>query len=177
MGIDEMMSIELINRDFLEGNDCFGCGHLNENGLKIEVFRDSEDKTRLIGRLEPKRHMTGFPGMTHGGVIYTALDCLASWTPTILLSEMKAAWVLKSASIKYLRPALGFGSITLSAGLIKGTVSTWQPVSVQAEARDEAGTLLVSGRFKMMPLSVDRFKKVADLDEIPLNWQRLLGET
>ncbi len=170
------MSLELINRDFLEGNDCFGCGHVNEHGLKIAVFRDAEDDTRLLGRLDTKTHMTGFPGMIHGGVIYTALDCLSSWVPTILLSEMHAAWVLQSANIKYLRPALGTESIVLSAR-IETSVPAWQAVSVQAEARNAAGKLLVSGRFKMLPLSVERFKSVAGLDKIPSNWQRLLDDS
>jgi len=170
------MSIEQINRDLLEENDCFGCGHLNKHGLKIAVFRDAKDKTRLLGQLDAKPHMTGFPGMTHGGVIYTALDCLASWTPTILLSEMKAAWILQSANIRYLRPALKVGAIALSA-IIKAEVPAWQPVAVQAEARDEKGALLARGRFKMVPLSADRFKKVAGLKKIPENWRPLLGES
>ncbi|NOY83355.1 MAG: PaaI family thioesterase [Nitrospirae bacterium] len=170
------MSLTLINKELLEDNDCFGCGHVNEHGLKIAVFRDSEDDTRLLGRLDAKTHMTGFPGMMHGGVIYTALDCLSSWVPTILLAEIRAAWVLRSATIKYLRPVLGTKLIDLSAK-IEASVPAWQAVSVQAEARNAAGKLLVSGRFKMVPLSLDRFKNVAGLDELPLNWQRLLGET
>ncbi len=49
------MSLKLINKNFLEDNDCFGCGHVNEHGLKIAVFRDAEDETRLLGRLHVQR--------------------------------------------------------------------------------------------------------------------------
>ncbi len=169
------MSIEYINRSWLEENDCFGCGHLNDHGLKITVFRDTDDKTRLLGQLEAKPYMTGFPGMMHGGVLYTALDCLASWTPTVLRAEMKAAWVLQSSNIRYLRPALQVGTIDLSA-MIRTEGAVGQALVVQAEARDESGALLVRGCFKMLPLSADRFKKVAGLQDIPESLRHLLGE-
>lgn len=71
----------MLNKSLLPDNHCFGCGHENANGLKIEVSRDPENENRVIVTFQPENHMIGFPGMTHGGVIYTALDCLASWSP------------------------------------------------------------------------------------------------
>ncbi len=168
------MQKKSLNQVLLQENDCFGCGHLNPHGLKIEVNRDPEDASRIVGAFYPAAHMVGFPGITHGGVIYTALDCLASWTPTILLSEMKAAWILGSAAIRYLRPAAPARPIMLSAR-IKGGVSKWKPIVVQAQARNETNQLLAEGRFKVVPLTPDRFKTVAGLDEVPENWRHLMG--
>lgn len=167
------MPIEIINQDILEDNDCFGCGMFNPHGLKIEVTRDPGNPKRLLSCFYPKDHMIGFPGITHGGVIYTALDCLASWTPTILLPETKAAWILQGANIRYLRPAHQGMALQLSAR-IKKPSAAWCPVTVQAQARDEDGHLLVEGRFKLVPLGLDRFKSVTGLDRIPQNWRRLL---
>ncbi|MFQ5588145.1 MAG: PaaI family thioesterase, partial [Nitrospiria bacterium] len=136
---------QVLNRVLLEDNDCFGCGHLNPRGLKIEVGRDPEHEHRLVGVFHPTEDMTGFPGITHGGAIYTALDCLASWTPTILLSEIKAAWILRSAEIRYLRPAPPARPIMLSAR-IKGEVQQGKPVVVHAKACGEGEALLAEGR-------------------------------
>ncbi len=167
---------KVLNEVLLEDNDCLGCGFLNPHGLHIEITRDPENAQRLIGTFNPKAHMTGFPGITHGGAIYTALDCLASWVPTILFSETKAAWVLRSSQMRYLRPAPPGETMMLSAH-IKGPIEPWKAVMVQAEARNKSGLLLSEGRFKMVPLTADRFKTVAGLKEIPENWRRLLKAT
>lgn len=167
------MSPRVINKVLLPENACFGCGHDNAMGLKIEVYRDPEDENRLIGRLHPRDHMIGFPGMTHGGVIYTALDCLASWTPTLLRSEMKAAWVLRSAEMKYLRPAHIGNTLLISAYIAKET-KMWRPIVVQAEARDQKENLLTVGHFKLVPLTSEKLKAVAGINHLPENWRRLL---
>ncbi len=164
----------MINKLVLPGNDCFGCGHENEHGLQIEVFRDG-DQERLIGHFKPKAHMIGFPGITHGGAVYTALDCLASWTPTILIPEMKAAWILRSAEIKYLQPAHAALPLTLSASIPKAE-KPWKPVVVHTKAHNEEGILLVAGRFKVVPLASEKLRMIAGIDQLPDNWRRLLGE-
>ncbi len=119
--------------------------------------------------------MIGFPGITHGGVIYTALDCLASWTPTILRSKMKAAWILHSANIRYLRPAREGMPLFLTAS-IKQEGKQWEPVVVRTRARDEDGRLLAEGRFKVVPLTPERLKTVSGIEQIPENWRRFLGK-
>ncbi len=164
---------EMINRHFLPGNDCFGCGHENEHGLQIAVFRDDQHQDRLIAQFTPKAHMIGFPGITHGGVIYTALDCLASWAPTILRSEIKAAWMLRSAEIKYLRPAHAGSNLMLSAAITKQT-KNWRPIVVQTTVHNDAGLLLVEASFKVVPLTPEKLKELAGLEELPENWRRLL---
>jgi hypothetical protein len=62
----------------LQGNRCFGCGHENPYGLKISIHLDKLDPNRIVGEFDPGEYMTGFPGITHGGVIYTAFDCMST---------------------------------------------------------------------------------------------------
>src|SRR5262245_27048873 len=78
-GITMPDSAAVLNRTLLEGNTCFGCGHQNHAGLKIEIVRDSENAEVLCGRFTPTATMTGFPGIVHGGTVFTALDCLSTW--------------------------------------------------------------------------------------------------
>lgn len=167
--------MEIINKDLLPDNDCFGCGHKNTAGLKIEVFRDPENGDQLLGRFQTSRNTTGFPGITHGGAIYTAMDCMASWVPTILRSEIKAAWVLRSANIKYLRPALAGIRISLF-GLIIREGKKGEPVMVQIKARNPKGDLFAEGRFRVVPLSMKRFKEISGIDPLSENWKVLLDD-
>lgn len=169
----EIAAMEIINKDLLPENDCFGCGHDNPAGLKIDVFRDPDNGNQLLGRFQTSRNTIGFPGITHGGAIYTAMDCLASWVPTILRSEIKAAWVLQSAKIKYLRPALEGIQISLS-GLIVQEGKEGEPAVVQVKACNAKGDRLAEGRFKVVPLSRERFKEIAGINQLPENWKVLL---
>jgi acyl-coenzyme A thioesterase PaaI-like protein len=117
--------------------------------------------------------MTGFPGITHGGVIYTAMDCLAAWVPRILRSDTKAIWILRSATVKYHKAARQGETLSLT-GSIASEGKQWQPVEVRTEARNPAGDLLTDGTFKVVPLTPDRFKQVAGIEEIPQAWRAML---
>jgi len=169
------MTDEVLNRSMLPGNVCFGCGHANPDGLGVEVVRDPGDPERLLGTFQPPEHMIGFPGITHGGAIYTALDCLAAWTPTVLRREVKAIWILRSASMTYRRPARQGRALHLTSRIVSEG-RPGQPVEVGAEARDEDGNVLAEGLFKVVPLDAERFVQVAGIDELPDNWRRLLDE-
>lgn len=123
-----------LNVEVVPGNACFGCGPENPRGLRIDVYRDPEDPRRLLGELRPDRHATGFPGIVHGGAIYTALDCMATWSGMALVAT-RAIWVLRSASMRYLRPAFEGRPIALLATIAKSE-GPWDPIEVRAEARD-----------------------------------------
>ncbi|UCF78605.1 MAG: PaaI family thioesterase [Candidatus Eiseniibacteriota bacterium] len=168
------MSSGILNRDLLSSNTCYGCGHENPSGLKIEIRRDPQGGERLVGSFQPPEHMVGFPGITHGGALYTAMDCLSAWTPMVLRRAAKAIWILREGSIKYLRPALQGEELALSA-VIEAEGGQWEPLLVRTEARDREGNLLATGTFKVVPLSADKFKKVAGLSSLPANWSEFLG--
>ena len=168
------MTERVLNRDLLADNSCFGCGLENPHGLQITIRIDPQREDRLIGTLEPRPSMGGFPGITHGGVIYTALDCLSTWVATVLGPDRRAAWVLRSATVTYQKPAREGGRVSL-AGFIKEPAAPSEPVIVHAEARDGAGDLLVEGEFKVVPLSVDKLKRIAGLEALPDNWASFLS--
>jgi acyl-coenzyme A thioesterase PaaI-like protein len=167
------MKKEIVNQELLPHNVCFGCGIENPHGLHIEVSHDEKAANRLIGVFRPPSHMIGFPGITHGGVLYTALDCLACWVPTALRRGTKAAWILRSASMTYHKPAKEKEEIHLM-GMIEQEGQEWEPMVVHAEARNAQGALLAEGKFKVIPLSAEKFKKVADIEKLPENWTGLL---
>jgi acyl-CoA thioesterase FadM len=163
----------LVNRDLLADNACFGCGHHNPHGLQIAVWRDEGDSSVLRGTFTPPEHMAGWPHITHGGAIYTALDCLSTWVATLLGPNRRAAWLLRSAQTRYHRPAPTGEPLTL-IGRIKEHGGNWDPLTVRTEARLGDGTVCVEGEFKVVPLSLDRLREVAGTDRIPANWRAFL---
>lgn len=169
-----MTTDEILNREMLDGNDCFGCGHRNPAGLDIAIRRDAENPERLVGDFTPAAHLTGFPGIVHGGILYTALDCMAAWTPLALRPEAKSVWILRSASVTYRRPAAPEAPIRLYAE-IESEDRPGRPIQVRAEARDAEGNPLAEGVFKVVPLSPEKFRKVAGVEKMPENWARLIG--
>ena len=164
---------QILNRTILPDSDCFGCGLANANGLHVEITRDSDNRDRLLATLRPGDHMTGFPGITHGGIIYTAMDCLAAWVPRMLRSDTKAIWILRSASVKY-HKAAKLGETLSLTGTIASEGKQWQPIEVHTEARNPAGDLLTEGTFKVVPLSAARFVEVAGIEEIPEAWREMI---
>lgn len=163
-----------LNRELLADNTCFGCGHENPLGLRIEVRRDPASGDRLEASFTPAEHMSGFPNITHGGAIFTALDCLSTWVATLLGPNRQAAWLLRSAQVTYHKPAATGAPLTL-AGRIKSQAGPWEPVVVMTEARRSDGAVCVETEFKVVPLSHERFAEVAGLPELPPNWRAFLG--
>lgn len=171
---DSREPTSIVNVDRLADNTCFGCGHHNPRGLHIELRRDAESPERLIGRLDTDERLAGFPGITHGGALYTALDCVAAWVPTIFRPDPKAIWILRSASVTYHRPAPA-GQPVLLSGEVVSDMGPGAPMVVRCEGHDEAGTLLVEAHFKVVPLSPERFVDIAGIDGLPPNWAALFS--
>ncbi len=158
----------------LAGNVCFGCGQDNPGGLHVSVRRDPTNAERILGEFRAQDHMVGFPGITHGGTIYTALDCMATWCGMALCGT-KAMWVLRSAEMKYHRPAMQSEPLSLSA-TIASKGGDWDAIKVLAEARDSNGNLLAEGRFKVIPVSPEKFKEMTGIEELPTGWAEWLVE-
>lgn len=163
-----------LNRELLLENTCFGCGLENPAGLRIEVRRDPDAPGRLRAVFHPTSSMTGFPAITHGGAIYTSLDCLSTWVATLLGPNRSAAWLLRSASVTYHKPAPAGEPLSLE-GWVKHQGGDWDPIVVATQARRGDGALCVEAEFKVIPLSLDRLKTVAGIDTVPANWRAFLG--
>ena len=100
------MAQDLAREKFvLARNVCFGCGEANSHGLQVSIRRNPTAPQRLLGEFRPGPEIVGLPGVTHGGAIYTAMDCMATWSGMVL-KRTKAMWVLRAAATTYHRPAV-----------------------------------------------------------------------
>lgn len=60
-----------------DANHCFVCGPSNPIGLHLE-FRLEDDV--CLSEFTPAEHHCGYNGVTHGGIIFSALDdVMANW--------------------------------------------------------------------------------------------------
>jgi len=57
---------------------CYGCGRLNDHGLKIKSRWEGDES---VCRFEPQPYYTGgFPGFVYGGILASLIDCHSSGT-------------------------------------------------------------------------------------------------
>jgi acyl-coenzyme A thioesterase PaaI-like protein len=165
------MSDEILNIERLPGNHCLGCGQHNPHGLHIELRR-APDGERVVGSFLPQEHHSGFPGVTHGGALYTALDCLAAWTASMLREE-RALWLLRSAQVTYHRPAHP-GEVISLEGRISEHGDSWRAVTIRGVARNASGDAIADATMKVIPVPVDEFVAIAGVDALPENWRTFL---
>ena len=145
-----------------ELSHCYGCGRLNEHGLKIRSYWDGQDAVAVI---EPKSYHIGIPGYVYGGLIASVIDChcIGTASAAALKAEGRAMhktlplrFVTASLHVDYLRPAPIRAILEVRAKVkeIKGRkVIVAATVSVKDEICARGEVVAVQMPDKMMPAS------------------------
>ncbi len=60
-------------------HNCFGCGALNANGLRLTFFPDP-DGNGVWTSVTPDARFEGYTGIVHGGIISAVLDEVMAWS-------------------------------------------------------------------------------------------------
>ncbi len=93
-----------------EHSTCYGCGRLNENGLKIKSFWDGDTS---VCHFTPRPYHTAMQGFVYGGLIASVIDCHGTGTAAAasfraagrpMGSEPDFRFVTASLHVDYLRP-------------------------------------------------------------------------
>lgn len=118
-------------------NACFGCGPVNERGLRIKSFVAGDE---VVCDWTPEPHHEAFPGMLNGGIIGALLDCHCNWT---------AAWHLMTRAGADAPPCTVTAEYTIR---LKRPTPSGEPVHLVArvvESKDDRarieGTLTSGG--------------------------------
>ena len=117
-----------------DANHCFVCGPNNPHGLKIKFHMDGD---LCRGEFTPGDTHVGYDAMTHGGIIYSALDdVMANW---LFLQGIRAH--TGKCEIRYRQPVPVGSRLELVGRLIKrkGRVAV-----LTGEARRAADDVLVA---------------------------------
>jgi hypothetical protein len=165
-----------LNEELLQGNTCFGCGPDNPEGLRIRIFRDETRPDRLTGTYHPRATMGGFPQIVHGGLQFTALDCMAGWAVFILRAPVRMIPLTRSATTRFLRPARLGAEFVLSAEMAGEAPAPREPLLIRTALRDTAGVLLTEIDFEYVMLPQERFMKAVAIDVMPDSYRRHFGE-
>ncbi len=108
---------------------CFGCGHANENGLRLRSYPG--DNGVVTAAFEPwPEHDNGL-GYLNGGIICTVLDCHSAaavmqeadrqgWKP---LGDAALSYVTAGLDVRYLRPSPLKEPVELRANVIEAAES------------------------------------------------------
>ena len=91
-------------------NHCYGCGQLNEHGLRIQTRWEGDE---AVCRFTPKEFHTAIPGYVYGGVIASLIDCNGTGTAAAagyrqegreMDTEPRLRYVTASLNVEYLQP-------------------------------------------------------------------------
>jgi acyl-coenzyme A thioesterase PaaI-like protein len=109
-------------QDYFPKSLCWGCGQINEKGLKIRSYYSPQES---VCTFEPEaHHAAGPPHVVNGGLIATLIDCHAVCTAIAnaygaegraMDSEPAIWYVTAMLKVDYLLPALMDRAIHLKA--------------------------------------------------------------
>jgi acyl-coenzyme A thioesterase PaaI-like protein len=93
-----------------ELNYCYGCGRLNEEGLKLKSYWDGEETVAIFN---PRPYHIAIPGYVYGGLIASIIDCHSTGTAAAATyraegremgTEPPLRFVTASLHVEYIRP-------------------------------------------------------------------------
>ncbi|UCF15527.1 MAG: PaaI family thioesterase [Phycisphaerales bacterium] len=93
-----------------EFSHCYGCGRLNEHGLRIKSYWDGDETVAIF---EPRTYHTGVSGYVYGGLIASLIDCHCIGTAAAAKhraenpdrdAETLPRFVTAALQVDYLRP-------------------------------------------------------------------------
>ncbi len=91
-------------------NRCYGCGQLNEHGLKIRSYWQGDE---TVCRFRPRPYHTAIAGYVYGGLIASLIDCHGTGTAAATAyrserrepgSEPRPRFVTASLHVDFLKP-------------------------------------------------------------------------
>lgn len=86
-----------------ELSHCYGCGRLNEHGLKVESFWDGEETVAVF---HPRPYHTAAPGYVYGGLLASIIDCHGTGTAAAAAYRAEGRAMDTLPPIRFLTAAL-----------------------------------------------------------------------
>ena len=89
---------------------CYGCGRLNEHGLKVRSYWDGEE---TVATFQPEPYHMAAPGYVYGGLLASLIDCHGTGTAAAAAYRAQERpmdslppirFVTGSLHVDYLRP-------------------------------------------------------------------------
>ncbi len=99
------MSTEPAFQDYYpdEVSHCYGCGRLNEHGLKVKSYWDGEE---TVATFEPQSYHMAVPGYVYGGLLASLVDCHGTGTAAAAMYRAQQCAMDTAPSIRFLTASL-----------------------------------------------------------------------
>ena len=137
---------------------CYGCGRLNEHGLKIQSYWDGDE---TVCTFHPRSYHIAIPGFVYGGLIASLIDCHSTGTAAAAAYRAEGRemgttpelrYVTASLHVDYLKPTPIDAPINLRSKVkeIKGrkvVVTTTLSVKGEICARGEVVSVQMPENF------------------------------
>lgn len=117
------MSEQSLQERYAPRGACFGCGPVNEQGLRIRSFAAGES---VVCEWQPETYHEAYPGMLNGGIIGTLMDCHCNWAAAWYLMqrnklEHPPCTVTADYAVKLRRPTPTDAPVKLIARVVEST--------------------------------------------------------
>lgn len=143
-------------------HNCFGCSSSNPHGLQMSFFSDDQ---AVYSTVMVPDHLGGWSNLVHGGVLFTILDEIMSWTAIYLLKRIT---MTQSMRIDFLKP-VKIQSELSARGTIVST-SGKHDVQAEGEIRAPGGDLCVRAHADFKAFSPAVAKRLGIADDDSLEW-------
>jgi acyl-coenzyme A thioesterase PaaI-like protein len=82
---------------------CYGCGRLNEHGLKLKSYWDGEE---TVATFRPKTFHSAIPGYVYGGLLASIIDCHGTGTAAAAAYRAQQRAMGTAPEIRFLTASL-----------------------------------------------------------------------
>ena len=131
--------------------DCFGCGRSNPAGLHLRF--ETVGETVQTELLPDERHQ-GYPGLVHGGILYSLLDETMGQAGTLYQT-----WVMTGRlEIRYLAPAPIGRRLRITSRVTRRRGRAFE---ISGEARLDDGTTVARAAGLFLKIPDDLYRQVA----------------
>ncbi len=132
-----------------ELSHCYGCGRLNEQGLKIKTYWDGQES---VTTFTPNPYHIAAPGFVYGGLIASVIDCHGTGTASAAAYEEEGREMGTD-------PPLRFVTASLHVDFVAPT-----PLGVSLEARGRVKE--IKGRKVVVNITLTAGDKVCARGEV-----------
>jgi acyl-coenzyme A thioesterase PaaI-like protein len=119
-----------------DDHGCFGCGHLNPHGLRLDFYRTA-DGEGLWTPFTPAPEHEGFAGVVHGGIVTAVLDEVMGWA--VFVRDIWA--VTGRIEVQFRRP-VEIGMRTRASGRV--VADRGRLLDIAAELRRDGDDVLLA---------------------------------
>jgi len=138
--------------------DSVGRTRETHRGLQFDVTIDTANAKRCAATLILAEEFLSVAGMTQSGLLFAAMERLATQIPAVLRGDVSTVWLVRNAAITNYRPGCPDEPVMLS-GFIEWDGIPGEPIVIHTEACDSDDGLLAEADYTIVPVPMKRFQR------------------